>query len=159
MDPVSLIGLVGSIVGIGDVVARTVRSISLLQTKFQDVNLHVSLLSGQLSTLDAALRQISDWISGLQGAQQHRQFVEELTVAFEGCQLLVNKLDERVAKLQRSGDDELRFTGKVTFLWEELEIKEYLNLLSNQIAAFNLLLCARQWWAMAYAPTQRRKLD
>lgn len=145
MDPVSLIGLLGSIIGIGDVVTRTVKSISLLQTKFQDVNLHVSLLIGQLLTLDAALRQISDWISSMQGIQQHGQLIEDLTVAFNACKLLITRLDERVAKLKRSSGDEIQLAGKVTFLWEELEIKEYLGLLSNQIAAFNLLLNARQW--------------
>jgi hypothetical protein len=54
MDPVSAIGLVGSIIGVVDVISGNISSIIDLQSRYKTADLKVHLLIGQLSTLKAA---------------------------------------------------------------------------------------------------------
>lgn len=135
MDPVLAIGLEGSVVGIVDLLAKSVNFLLDLQTKYQHPDLTVSLLIRQLSTLKAALNQICEWITSSPVAvPQHEQLVLDLTVSIEGCKVLVSALDDRINSLDRT-----------QFLWEENGTTDYLNHLSNQISVLNLLLTALQW--------------
>ena len=74
MDPVSIAGLVLSIV---TVIAKNVNALSTLQAKNRNADLSVFLLIGQLSTLKAALGQISEWIQmeGLAAQSEHLHLV------------------------------------------------------------------------------------
>ena len=144
MDPASVLSLVASILGIGDVITRTVRSISHLQHKFRDVNLHVSLLIGQMMTLNAALKEISEWID-IDNCRRNEQLVLDLTMAVQGCTSLIGMIEKRTERLSIKTDKPIELTKKARFLWEEKEVKEYLGHLSNQITALNLLLSALHW--------------
>lgn len=146
MEPVSIISLVGSVVSIVDVIGRSLSYLLDLQTKYRKANLTISLLIGQLSTLKAALNQISEWITAsLVGVPQHEQLVADLDVSIEACKILILVLDDRISCLERGAISELRTVDKVQFLWEEKGMTDYLNHLNNQINALNLLLTALQW--------------
>lgn len=146
MDPVSAIGLVGSVFSIVDVLAKSVNFLLNLQTKYKQADLTVSLLIGQLSTLKAAMNQISEWItSSLADVPQHEQLVSDLTLSIEGCKILVSALDDRINSFDRNAAHSLNSFGKAQLLWEGNGTNEYLNHLSHQITALNLLLTALQW--------------
>lgn len=140
------IGLAGSVVSIVDILAKSVNFLLNLQTKYKQADLTVSLLIGQLSTLKAALNQISEWItSSLVAVSQHEQLVSDLTISIEGCKVLVLALDDRINSFDRNADHTLNSRGKAQLLWEENGTTDYLNHLSNHINALNLLLTALQW--------------
>lgn len=146
MDPVSAIGLAGSVVGIVDVLAKSVNFLLNLQTKYKQADLTVSLLIGQLSTLKAALNQISEWItSRLDSIPQHEQLVSDLTISIQSCEFLVSALDDRINSFERNAAHTLNALGKAQLLWEESGTTAYINLLNNQINALTLLLTALQW--------------
>jgi hypothetical protein len=63
MDPLSAISLADSVVGIVDVVSRTIKSLHNLSEPWKEADLAVTLLIAQLSALKAALNQISEWVS------------------------------------------------------------------------------------------------
>ena len=60
MDPASILALAQSVLGIIGVIAKNVNALSTLQAKYRNADLSVFLLIGQLSTLKAALGQISE---------------------------------------------------------------------------------------------------
>ncbi len=146
MDPVSVLGVAGSIVTLAGVISKSLQSLLDLQTKYKKANLTVSLLIGQLSTLKAALNQISAWIdTSLVDAPQHQQLVADLTTSLDGCELLILLLDDRLNHLKRSSTVSLNTLGRAQLLRGESDMHEYLNQLNNQISALNLLLTALQW--------------
>lgn len=145
MDPASIVSLATSVVNIVGVIAKNVNALSTLQAKYRNADLSVFLLIGQLSTLKAALGQISEWIKmeGLTAQSEHLQLVEDLKVALNSCQILISTLDDRVDQLaNKEGSDNLKVQGKVVFLWEEQELNVYVTHLNNQVNALNLLLSA-----------------
>jgi len=128
------------------VISKSVDFLLGLQSKYRKADLSMSLLIGQLSTLRAALNQISEWIDSELNTPRHQQLVADLTVAIEGCQLLILVLETRVDELQKDEvTEKLKPMGKISYLWEESGMREYLNHLNNQINALNLLLTAIQW--------------
>ncbi|MCJ1377204.1 guanine nucleotide-binding protein subunit alpha [Xylographa soralifera] len=145
MDPVSIIGLAQSVLSIVGVIAKNVNALSTLQAKYRNADLSVFLLIGQLSTLKAALGQISEWIKieDLTAQSEHLQLVEDLKLALNGCQVLISILDDRVDQLaNKEGSDSLKVQGKIVFLWEEQELNVYVTHLNNQVNALTLLLSA-----------------
>jgi len=147
MDPVSIIGLAGSLVGITDVVARSLKSLINLQSKYRSSNLVVSLIIGQLTTINAALNQITEWVTGsLATIPLHGQLVADLQVSLESCYVLILVIEERIEALEQEQDSgNLTLKGKVGFLLEEGGLNEFTNLLNNQINALNLLITALHW--------------
>ena len=146
MDPVSAIGLAGSVLSIIDVLGRSLSSLLDLQARYNRANLTLSLLIGQLSTLKAALNQISEWIDkSLDTIPAHQQLVIDLTTSLECCKVLILIMNDRMGIPESNHGSALTSMGKVQFLWEKQELNEYINLLSNQINALNLLLTALNW--------------
>jgi hypothetical protein len=146
MDPVSAISLAASLVSIGDVLARSLRCLIDLQSRYRSASLIVNLLIGQLTTLKAAVNQITDWVtSSLFNSPTHEQVVADLETSLESCKLLILVLEERISQLERDGRGSLSVKGKIGFLWDESDLKEFSNHLSNQANALNLLLTALHW--------------
>jgi hypothetical protein len=127
MDPISIIGLTGSLISIGEVITKSIKHLVDLHSRYQNASLAVTLLIGQLTTVKAALQEVLTWIkSSLEGITE----------------------DERVNLLvlnQKNAND-LPVRGRLKFLWDENEMGEFTNHLNNQINALNLLLTAIQWY-------------
>ena len=150
MDPVSAAGLIGSVIGITDVVARSIHKLSVLGTRYRQANSWVSALLGQLCTIKAALAQLTD-LSRSEGADILRSSVEiknALESSLDGCSILVESLEEQLDRLSTQDDGCLDARGKLSFLWRDEEVKNYLDLLDRQVNALNLLLQVVQWLSM-----------
>ena len=61
MDPVTVISLAGSVFNIVDVIAKCFITLKNLQSQWQLADWTVTAIIGQLTTLKAALHQISEW--------------------------------------------------------------------------------------------------
>ncbi|MCJ1403255.1 guanine nucleotide-binding protein subunit alpha [Xylographa trunciseda] len=162
MDPLSAIALAQSVLSIVGVIAKNVNALSTLQAKYRNADLSVFLLIGQLSTLKAALGQISEWIKieGDTAQSKHLQLFEDLKVALNGCQVLISILDDRVDHLaNKEGSDNLKDQGKIVFLWEEQELNVYVTHLNNQVNALTLLLSAIQCRSLSQERTLLQSLE
>ncbi|KAI1378831.1 hypothetical protein F4677DRAFT_443316 [Hypoxylon crocopeplum] len=145
MDPVSVIGLTGAIIGIVDVVTRSVKLLSDLKSRYNIIDLKINLLIGQLSTLRAALNQIDDLASSYLATTRHEQLYSDVSVSLQGCEAIIFVLNDRLTQMERNDYNRLTKGSKAYFLWDESTISEYLVLINNQINALNLLLTALQW--------------
>ncbi|MCJ1308484.1 hypothetical protein MMC25_002137 [Agyrium rufum] len=143
MDPVTAIGLVAAVKGLVEVAANTVSGFIKLKRKFNNTDLNLNLLISQLSTVKAALDQISCWISSylIQGSH-HQQLVLDLGIALEGCKLLMAVLDASVSHISHESGTPLQLQAKIHLLWEEAGMRDHVSLLNNQNLALNLLLTA-----------------
>ncbi|KAF4630257.1 hypothetical protein G7Y89_g7892 [Cudoniella acicularis] len=143
MDPVSVIGLVSSLVSICDVIRGSLSRLRTLQSNFKSSSLDVSLLIGQLNTLKAALDQTIEWVSSsLVNVPHHQQLVTDLNISLESCQILVSILEDRIVKLEWDIKGNLDFKAKLTFAWEKSGLNDFMTHLNNQSSALNLLLTA-----------------
>lgn len=140
MDPGSAIGIVGLLISLADVAGKTIHKLSHLRTKYQNADLAVAALIGQLCTIKAALTELgSHQNARLENLECH------LSSAVEGCSLLIESVDERIAQLERKVVGRLSSKGKASFLWAEKDLGDCLAMLDRQVHALNLLLLATQW--------------
>lgn len=144
MDPVSAIGLVGSILSLADIVTRSINRLSALKTKYRQADVSLSALIGTLYVLKAALQQL---------AEQHpstdvlnAELDDALTYSLDGCRTIITTLEERLDQLEKRKSGRLTSKGKASLVWHDDDIKESLALLDRQVNALNLLLQAIQWF-------------
>lgn len=91
MEPVSAIGLGASVIGTIDVITRSINALRKLQQRWKSTDMTIGLLLGQLSTLKAALDQISNWITqSLEGVPENYQMVIDLEASLDSCNILVS---------------------------------------------------------------------
>ena len=146
MDPVSIVGLAGSVLGTIDIMTRSIISLRHLQQQWKGADLTVSLLIGQLATLKAALQQISHWISiSLAAGPQYHQLVTDLDSALESCALLIVFIDNHLSRLEWNEANKLNFESRARAVLEDKSIKDCVGHLNNQANALNLLLTASNW--------------
>ena len=147
MDPVSAIGLVGAVVGVTDVVTGTINKLSVLKTRYRQANFFVSLLLGQLCTIQAALTRLADLqrSDGVDYLQPSEELRNALEASLDGCGILLGCLEEQLDQLSTQDDGQLNAKGKLSFLWHDQDVKDYLDLLDRQVNALSLLLQAIRW--------------
>ena len=147
MDPISVIGLLGSVVGVLDVVTRSVNKLSGIRTKFRRATFLVSALHGHLCIVQAALSQLEEILraNSPHFVQSKAEIKVALEISLEGCGILVASLEEQLDKLYDENNEQMTAQGKLSFLWHDQDIKEYLDLLDRHVNALNLLLQAIQW--------------
>ena len=146
MDPVTIIGLAGSVVSIVDIITKCIITLKNLQSQWQSADWTVTAIIGQLTTLKAALNQISEWIAtDLATLPQHYQLVLDLEEALGSCKILIVFIDGRLNRLERTNDDSLTFQSRLKATLDEKGIQDSVNHLHNQSSALNLLLTALSW--------------
>lgn len=141
MDPVSIVGLSASLVGVVDVITKCVRYLRDLQSRYELANMKVQLLIGQLSTINAALDQIIELTEQLASSPQHEKLVQSLNNSLSCCKILTDDLEIKLCT-SLSSQGSLDTLTKIQFLRDEKSIDEYSSFLNNQINALNLLLTA-----------------
>lgn len=142
MDPVSAIGLSGSIVGIVDVIARSILSLLDLQKQFKDADGTLIALIGQLQTMKAGLEQVRALIDD---SEQSYQLQMDLSSAVKACDVRVHNLDEKITELDRSKADKLTFESKVRLVLGSKGTEVCLTRLDRQANAITMLISALNW--------------
>lgn len=146
MDPLSLVGLAASIVGISQVIGKSLDALLKIQAKYRSASITTSLMIGQLTTLKAALNQISEWSqSTFFDSPRQEQVLADLGMALSTCGMLVSLLEDKIDQLNKRNDDSLSVKGKIDFVWEERGFSDFSNHLNHQVNALNLLLTALHW--------------
>lgn len=151
MDPASAIGLVGAIVGIADVIVKSVNSLRHFQSSYQGADVRVGALVSQLLAVKAALGNVSDMISSdwegghiAESRLFSRQFCEDLRVSLYGCEAMVCALDSQLVNLRRNENNGLTTASRFHMAMQDSAIDGYLMMLNNQTSALQLLLTSLQ---------------
>ncbi|PIG82677.1 hypothetical protein AARAC_006427 [Aspergillus arachidicola] len=144
MDPLSVVGAVGSILGIIDLATRSIKTLTDLQGRYTSIGLRAKILIGQLSTLNAALgqiKQVLDLLGPGKPIGDDSQISLDITTSLSCCEAIMSLLDQRLSRVQQ---DHLTMREKTGILWHEKETTDFQSLLNNQVNALNLLLTALQ---------------
>lgn len=148
MDPVSPTSLAESIVGIVDMITRSINSLHELHERWKEADLTVALLIAQLTILKVALNQIGKWIaSNLADVSQFHRVVMDLESSLSSCRVLMRSVDHRISRLDWNEANALNYESRVRMILEDQSTKDYVNHLNNQTNALNLLLTAFSWSA------------
>ena len=148
MDPVSAsLGIVGSLLTIADVVTRSVNRLSTLKAKYRRASLSVTVLLGQLCTIQAVLEQLTNLQKSnrLNLTSSTLDLGPALTTSLDACGIIIESVGDLLDQLEKQDGSSLTAQGKIMFLWHEDEIKDFLGFLDPQINALTLLLQVMQW--------------
>ncbi|RYP92006.1 hypothetical protein DL770_001861 [Monosporascus sp. CRB-9-2] len=152
MDPATIVQIVGTVVSIGDVVIRCINRLSSIKTKYHDAPMLLSTLIGQLFIVKAALDQLSYWKSrDLSTDPRYHQLALQIDNSLDCFVPLMMTLQLQLDRFDTNGPRKMTPNAKISFLWNEREMTDYLNLLDRQVNALNLLLQAIQWYVRVHS--------
>ena len=144
-DPISIIGAVGAIANIIDVVSKSIKYINDLRGQWKEADLTFLSLAAQLTALRAALRKIQEWKEN-DLRDSHHQLVMDLDVSISCCKLLVTKVDMLLSELLEISDKPLEFSSKMKLIFGSRNIDDVQKLIERQTSALTLLLTACNWY-------------
>ncbi|KAF2121297.1 hypothetical protein BDV96DRAFT_640692 [Lophiotrema nucula] len=140
-DPITIIGAVGAIANIIDVVTKSVKTINDIRQQWLEAELTLLSLASQLSALRAALDKIQEWMS-TDLVEAHHQLVMDLDVSMSCCKVLVHKIDDFLSELGNTVDEPLDFRSTFKLVFGSGNIDSVQKLLERQTSALTLLLTA-----------------
>jgi hypothetical protein len=133
------LGAAGAIVGIIDVVARSIFTLAEIRRQFKDAELTICLLSGQLTAVQVAVKQIQGLLNS--DRESHYLLTLNLDVSIKCCKLLIEKIDEQLQNVSRKdGENHTTFGNRAKMVLESKGIEECLTRLDRQINALNLII-------------------
>ena len=143
MDPISIAASVATVIlSIG----KSITTINGLRIQCKDVEFKLELLIGHLEIVQTALNQVRLLVTDSLSLQsQHQQLVGGLHRSLHFCQLLVQHIDNEIAKIRTPGC-ELGLEKRVRLILEDTAIENYLVRLDHQVSAINLCLNAFKWY-------------
>jgi hypothetical protein len=116
-DPISIIGTVGSIVNIIEVLGKTISTIHELCSQWREADFTFVNLIAQLTALKAALNKIQEWMDA-EVVEPHHQLVMDLEVSMSCCRMLIGKMDAHVSELHQSSHNTLNYQSKMELMVE-----------------------------------------
>ncbi|KAI9691975.1 MAG: guanine nucleotide-binding protein subunit alpha [Bogoriella megaspora] len=147
MDPASIIGIVGSVVSVADIVTRSIRRLSSLAARFRDAPFLISTLIGQLCTVQAALDQLACWANDdLAENPRYSLLAMRVGSSLKCFSPLIVSLQHQLDQVEEVPENQFSLSKRISFLWTEPELERYLTLLDRQVNALTLLLQAIQWY-------------
>ena len=139
MDPVSIIGLVGSCVAIGDKIGSITTGLQQIVKAFKEADKNIPHLSTQLGMFNVEIEQFRIWLD--KNRSLSSSFRKTMKTAFENCEVILSEIEERVQAVQpQPGELESSFVQKVKHLCNDNAIKEYERMITNQFLAFHTVV-------------------
>ena len=148
MEALAIFGAASSIISSIDMATRCINSLRALKQRWDDTDLTITLLIGHVTTLKAALGQISSLMSHT--SPLDNQLVADLGQSLESCVILITFIDEHISSLLTDQNGELRFRSKTRAVLEDSLIQGCIGHLHNQTVALNLLLTALTWYYLSF---------
>ena len=148
MDPLSIVGLAGTLVPL---CVRVTYALNNVKVKYSQSNMTISAIVSECSVIAAALTQIEGiakkdpdgFASRLDPSAS--QLGASFELAMGGCSITLAVLNEEVEKL--TVGEKVGFLGwkpKVKYIWNEAGMRDLLGTLRGQQSALHLLLAAVQ---------------
>ncbi|KUL86276.1 hypothetical protein ZTR_08377 [Talaromyces verruculosus] len=150
MDPLSALGAISGALQVAQIIGQTIAGLSTLRGKYQNADLTIRSMIGELTTIKAALIQLHDWAKyNAEVNSSHREYEESVTVAIVGCSEVMEVLSGKVAELTINVNGHvdlpvLGFRTRIQVLWNEELMNTLREQLHSQVRALNLLLQACQ---------------
>ncbi|KAL2825417.1 hypothetical protein BDW59DRAFT_72450 [Aspergillus cavernicola] len=143
-DPISIIGTIGALSNIADMVDKALVGIEALWHAWKEADLFFLSLVSQLIALRAAL--IKNTRAGWESHESsHYQLVMDLDVSISCCDKLVSKVEEFVSALCYADGESLDFRDRIMFLSGSKDLDNVQRWIQQQTSALNLLLAACNW--------------
>jgi guanine nucleotide-binding protein G(i) subunit alpha len=146
-DPITIIGTVGAVANIIDLVSKTIEGIRDVRGRWKEADLAFLSLAAQLAALRAALTKIKEWSDQELAGDPDYQLIMDLDVSMSCCRLLVGKFDDFFLKLDQTTDGSLDFASKVKFVFGTKDLDDVQRMVERQISVLTLLLTACNWQA------------
>ncbi|KAK4223488.1 putative guanine nucleotide-binding protein alpha-2 subunit [Podospora fimiseda] len=140
MDPLSIIGGVGSVAGIIDVLGRAIGLISELRDQYKDADFMFRTLESQMILLRIGLEKVGEW-ARTSPQNTHPELTVQLDSVIDCCKILADRIDDQLDGLSQSGR-RLRTIGKLKLALGNRNIDEIQKLLERQTNALTFLLTA-----------------
>lgn len=140
-DPLSVIGSVGALCNIIDVVGKTISTINQLHSQWKDADLTFLSLATQLVALRAALQKIEEWTDN-DVQDFHHQLIMDLDLSVSCCKLLVAKLDTFFCEIDGTTNHKLDLCQKAKTVFGARGMDGVQSLIERQTNALALLLTA-----------------
>ena len=144
MDPVSVIGLSTTAFSIVERLAKTLNFLLQLSTKLKFADVKITLLIGFLGSINAAVHEIGNIAKKLSGHIQYQKLAENLVITLDCTKVSLSFLESQLAELQSSSQDERSLVDKFTIILKDAEFESYVNGISTNVTALNLVLNALQ---------------
>lgn len=131
----------GTILGIIDMITRSITMLRDIQNQDADVYFIISSITAQLTTLRAALANIREWAES-ESIETHHQLVMDLGDTISCCGMLMERLNAEVSKLQA----DVSARVKAAFSRKSIDnLQNLQNMIERQASALNLLITAYSW--------------
>ena len=143
-EPLAAIGAIASVVGIIDILGKSISLISSIRAQWNDADFIFLNLNSQLAALRAALTKIEEWMgSGANDA--HYQLIMDLEGSINCCQILATKIESRLSGLLQKPDGALAPSAKFKLMIGTKNMDDIQKMLERQTSALTLLLTACNW--------------
>lgn len=143
-----VIGAVGAIVGIVDVVSRTVLTLRDIKARLDGADAKLVELIGELTAIKAALSHVKGLIEDNANEDVHYQFVMDLEDTLGCCLPLVQLIDDRVMQAGwHEGETSLEaFKNKIALVLRHEDTMDALARVNRMLTALNTLILAYNRW-------------
>src|SRR6186713_75592 len=132
-DPITIIGTIGAVANIVDLVSKTINSIRDLRGRWKDADLAFLSLTSQLSALRAALIKIQEWSDNELSIDLDYQLIMDLDISMTCCRLLVGKFDQFFLNLDQTADEPFDFAAKVKFVFGTRDLDDVQKMVERQV--------------------------
>ena len=140
----AVIGTIGAVCNIVDVISKTITLINDVQSRWKTADLALLSLASQLTALRAALREIQTWLENNE-QDMHHQLTMDLDISLSCCRLLVIELEAFFTGLDRSPGNPLSTSGKLKVVLGSQGANDIQRFIEHQTSSLTLLLTACNW--------------
>lgn len=145
MEPCGALGLVATVGSVVFTIGKSVQTLTTFRQKYKNTELNITLLTGHLRTVRAAISQVQIWAEQGQPCKpRHGQLMVDVEDAVKGCGLLIEQLHNHISKVEWE-NDEVKMGSKISLLLDDRTTKDFLDCLNHQMTAINLLITASKW--------------
>lgn len=146
MDPGSVFGIVSGGVQVIQAITSTVHGLNQLYGRFREADFTIRSLIQELDCIDTALASLREWSRNNTNGPQSEEYIRDLTVAMDGCRVIMEVVSHDVSTLvQSTRDDGMGIRARMKVVWNEQMMHGHKEKLHSQVMALQLLLQVCQW--------------
>jgi hypothetical protein len=136
MDPTSIIGLISGCLSIATTTLNTINTLRALKGQYERIERDMSLLSGSINTISAALYNIDKWARHSQAKIIIASPTgSNLESSIQACMIVISGVEEHVEAVKS-----LKVKDKIKHLFNKDTLTELNQSLDHQINALQLLV-------------------
>ena len=139
-DPLTIVGALGSVAGIIDVLGKSISTIRELQNDWKRADVYVLNIGAQLIALKTALAKIQEWMDN-DSVGSHHQLVMDRDIVITCCKTLVENVDANLSRLKRDQDGKLDMSAKIKLVFGS-NMDELPKMIERQTVALTAILSA-----------------